>query len=100
VLFGGGRGDLAQLVRTAGSGFLVNGWLGGNANPTTGDFSFGVHGRRIDRGEPAEAIAEMNVSGNYKDVLMRLVAVGDDPEPWSTFRSPTLVFEGVDFSGV
>jgi PmbA protein len=99
VLFQGGRGALADLVRGAGEGFLVNGFLGGNANPTTGDFSFGVHGHRIARGGLAEPIAEMNVSGNYKDVLARLVAVGDDPEPWSSFRSPTLVFEGVDFSG-
>lgn len=100
IVFAGGAGDLVSLVRDAGDGFLVTGWLGGNANATTGDFSFGIVGQRIEGGEPTASIAEMNVTGNYRELLDRLVAVGADPEPWSTFRSPTLVFEGVDFSGV
>jgi len=100
VVFRGGSGDLESLVRQAGEGFLVTGWLGGNANATTGDFSFGIQGHRIEGGAIAGSIAEMNVTGSYPEVLGNLVAVGDDPEPWSSFRSPTLVFEGVDFSGV
>lgn len=100
VVFRGGSGDLDALVRQAGDGFLVTGWLGGNANATTGDFSFGIQGHRIAGGAIADSIAEMNITGSYPELLKRLVAVGDDPEPWSSFRSPTLVFEGVDFSGV
>ena len=30
----------------------------------------------------------------------RLVAVGNDPYPYSAARTPTLVFEGVTFAGV
>lgn len=99
VVFAGGSGDLESLVAGVDQGFLVAGWLGGNSNPTTGDYSFGIHGHRIESGRLTTPIAEMNVTGSYADLLPRLVAVGDDPEPWSTFRSPTLVFEGVDFSG-
>ena len=31
--------------------------------------------------------------------LHRLVAVGDDPYPYSSLRAPSLMFEGVQFSG-
>ena len=41
----------------------------------------------------------MNVSGNHRELWNRLAAVGDDPYPYSTIRTPTLVFEGVQFSG-
>ena len=41
----------------------------------------------------------MNVTGNYLDLLQHLVAVGNDPVPWYSCRTPTLVFEGVQFSG-
>jgi len=42
----------------------------------------------------------MNISGNLLDVWKRLVALGNDPYPYSRLRTPTLVFEGVQFAGV
>jgi PmbA protein len=41
----------------------------------------------------------MNVTGNLMHLFQRLRAVGNDPWRFSTLRVPTLVFEGVDFSG-
>ena len=79
---------------------LVTGFLGGNSNGTTGDFSLGVQGFRIRRGQIAEPVGEMNISGNHLDFWKRLVAVGNDPWPYSSLRTPTLVFEGVQFAGV
>lgn len=88
-----------QLLADVGEGILVSGFLGGNSNGTTGDFSLGVQGFRLRGGEPAEPVGEMNISGNLTELLQRLVAVGDDPYPHSTLRVPTLVFEGVQFAG-
>jgi PmbA protein len=88
------------LVADAGEGVLVTGFLGGNSNGTTGDFSFGVHGFRIRGGKLAEPVSEMNVAGNHLELWKRLAAVGNDPYPYSATRSPTLVFEGVQFAGV
>jgi PmbA protein len=94
----GTRGREA-LLADAREAILVTGFLGGNSNSTTGDFSLGVQGFRIRDGRVAEPIAEMNVSGNLLDVWKRLVAVGNDPYPYSTLRTPTLVFEKVQFAG-
>jgi PmbA protein len=41
----------------------------------------------------------MNVSGNQKELWKKLVAVGNDPYPYSSTRTPTLVFEGVQVAG-
>ncbi|HQR29049.1 MAG TPA: TldD/PmbA family protein [Anaeromyxobacteraceae bacterium] len=87
------------LLADARDAILVTGFLGGNSNSTTGDFSLGVQGFRIRDGRIAEPVAEMNVSGNLLDVWKRLVAVGNDPYPYSTLRTPTLVFEKVQFAG-
>ncbi len=89
----------AALLAGVGEGVLVTGFLGGNSNGTTGDFSLGVRGFRLRGGQVAEPVGEMNVSGNHRELWHRLVAVGDDPYPYSSLRSPTLVFEGVQFSG-
>jgi PmbA protein len=32
--------------------------------------------------------------------MKKLTAVGDDPWPYSSMRTPTLVFEGVQLAGV
>jgi PmbA protein len=42
----------------------------------------------------------MNVSGDHRTLWKRLVAVGNDPYPWSPMRTPTLVFEDVQVAGV
>ncbi len=87
------------LLAEMREGVLVTGFLGGNSNGTTGDFSLGVRGFRVRGGRVAEPVGEMNVSGNHLELWGRLVAVGDDPYPYSAMRTPTLVFEGVQFAG-
>lgn len=90
----------AAILTDVGDGILVTGFLGGNSNGTTGDYSFGVQGFRIRGGERAEPVAEMNIAGNMLDLVKRLTGVGNDPWPYSSLRTPTLVFEGVQFAGV
>lgn len=95
----GGRSQ-AELIAEAREGVFVTGFLGGNSNGTTGDYSLGVQGFMIRAGALAEPVAEMNISGNQLDLWKHLVAVGCDPYPHSALRTPTLVFEGVSFAGV
>jgi PmbA protein len=89
----------AELFADVKDGILVTGFLGGNSNATTGDFSHGVQGFRIRGGALAEPIGEMNVSGNHLELWKKLAAVGNDPWPYSTLRIPTLVFDGIVFAG-
>jgi PmbA protein len=95
----GSKGQGALLADLK-EGILVTGFLGGNSNGVTGDFSLGVQGFRVRGGKVAEPIGEMNISGNQMDLWKRLVAVGNDPYANSPMRTPTLVFEGVQFAGV
>ena len=88
-----------ELLAQLGDGILVTGFLGGNSNGTTGDFSLGVRGFRIRGGALAEPVGEMNVSGNHLELWNRLSAVGNDPYRYSAMRTPTLVFDGVQFAG-
>lgn len=95
-----GSKDRDGLVADAREGILVTGFLGGNSNSTTGDFSVGAQGYRIRGGAVAEPVGEMNVSGNHLEVWQRLAAIGADPYRWSAARTPTLLFERVQFAGV
>lgn len=94
-----GKKGLAALLADAKDGIFVTGFLGGNSNGTTGDFSLGLQGFRVRGGKKAEPLNEMNASGNQREFWKKLVAVGDDPYAWSSQRTPTLVFEGVSVAG-
>ncbi len=94
-------GDKPQetLIADVKEGIFVSRFLGGNSNDTTGDFSLGIQGFAIRAGKLAEPIAEMNISGSHLEVWKRLVAVGNDPYPYSAARAPTLVFDGIQVAG-
>ena len=88
-----------ELARAHEKVILVTGFLGGNAHGLTGDFSFGIRGRLLERGEPTARLSEMNVTGNTLRIFHQLIAMADDPWRWSSTVAPTMLFEDVQFSG-
>lgn len=95
-----GSKDLSGLVADVEQGILVTGFNGGNSNSTTGDFSYGIEGFLIENGKLTQPVNEMNVTGNFIDLWGSLVAVGNDPQPNRSWLVPSLVFDGVNFSGL
>jgi len=89
-----------QMIREVKKGIWVTGFLGGNSNDTSGDFSVGVIGQYIENGTFVHPINEMNISGNLADIFNKLVEVGNDPYASSSWRLPSLSFVDIDFSGV
>lgn len=82
-----------------GASILVTDFNGGNCDPVTGNFSYGIEGFLIEDGCITQPVSGMNVTGNMLDVWQRLSHVFDDADPWETEVIPTLVFEDVAFSG-
>ncbi len=88
-----------EIVKATKKGVYVTSWLGGNADSTTGDFSYGIRGHLIEGGEIGAPVSEMNVTGNLIALFSRLAEVGNDPWTYSSTVVPTLVFSDVQFSG-
>lgn len=95
-----GDKDIDGLIVGIDKGILVTGFNGGNSNSTTGDFSYGVEGFLIEKGKLMQPISEMNATGNLISLWSNLSEVGNDPRNFSSWRIPSLVFDGVDFSGL
>lgn len=95
-----GNKNLDGLVAGVDKGILVTGFNGGNSSSSTGDFSFGIEGFLIENGKLTTPVSEMNITGNMITLWASLVEVGNDPRLSSSWRIPSLVFDGVDFSGL
>jgi len=95
-----GKKSPEELIKSVDKGIYVTGFIGGNSNSTTGDFSYGIMGHEIRNGKLVRPVTEMNISGNYLELMKTLIAVGNDPNEFSSLLIPTLVFENVDFAGL
>ncbi|MGQ9471341.1 MAG: TldD/PmbA family protein [Candidatus Aminicenantales bacterium] len=95
-----GKRSIQEIMKDLGRGIFITGFIGGNFNPTTGDFSIGIFGQLFEKEGPVQAIAEMNIAGNHLQLWHQLIEVGNDPWVWSPLRTPSLVFEGIIVSGL
>ena len=89
-----------KLLQSVQKGIWVTGFNGGNSNSTTGDFSFGVEGFLIENGIATTPVSEMNITGNILSLWNNLAEIGNDPRNNSSWRIPSLLFNGVNFSGL
>jgi PmbA protein len=95
-----GHNDAKTMIKATDKGIFITGFNGGNCNPVTGDFSYGIEGFLIENGQLSHPVAEMNITGNMLQLWNNLADVGNDARP-NTHRSiPTLMFYNTDFSGI
>ena len=95
--FGGCRTQ-EEVLAKVGDGILVTGFNGGNSNPATGNFSYGIEGFVIKDGKRVHPVREMLITGNFLTLWNNLLAVADDARPCLSKLVPTLAFKDVDFS--
>jgi len=99
LLIPSGKRSVEAIMKDLGRGIVVTDFIGGNSNPTTGDASVGIVGYLFEGGAKSQPIAEMNVADNHLKLWQRLAEVADDPWPYGSWRTPSLVFTDVVVSG-
>lgn len=90
--------NLPRILRLCGSGIYVTGFNGGNCNPVTGDFSYGIEGFAFCNGKITHPIREMVVTGNIVSLWNSIIAAGSDARECTRWQIPTLAFDKADFS--
>jgi len=100
VVFNLGERSCDEMVKGLERGVFITGFIGGNSNPTTGDFSFGITGHLVEGGQLVKPINEMNISGNILEFWKHLVELGNDPHPYSSLMRPSMYFKEVNLTGV
>jgi len=95
-----GKRPVKEIMKDLGRGILITGFIGGNSNSTTGDTSIGIVGHLFEKGEPVQAVSEMNIADNHLKIWQRLAETANDPYPYSGQRFPSLVFTDVVVSGI
>lgn len=100
LVFETGNKNLEELIASVDKGILVTGFNGGNSNGTTGDYSYGIEGFLIEKGKLVQPVSEMNITGNMLNLWSNIGKIGNDVNLDSSWLTPSVLFEGVDFSGI
>lgn len=87
-----------ELMKDLGSGLLVTDLIGHGVNGVTGDYSRGASGFWFEDGEPVQAVSEITIAGNLKDMFARLVPANDLDMRYSV-ASPAVMIEGLTLAG-
>jgi PmbA protein len=88
----------AALMADIADGFYVTELIGMGVNGLTGDYSRGASGFRIVNGELAEAVSEVTIAGNLKD-MFRAITPANDLTLRYTTNTPTLRIDGMTLAG-
>jgi PmbA protein len=100
VVFGTGTRGLDEMVGSMKKGVLITGFIGGNCNGSTGDFSYGIEGYFVQDGKIVHPVNEMNISGNMNNFWFNLAESGNDVLENQSIRIPSMLFENIDLSGL
>lgn len=90
--------SLQDILKKCSNGILVTGFNGGNCNPSTGDFSFGIEGFAFNKGKITHPVREMLITGNIISLWNSMIAAGSDFRPSARWQLGSLAFENVSFS--
>jgi PmbA protein len=95
-----GDKSVDMLMKDLDRGILITGFIGGNSNSATGDFSIGITGKLFENGVPVQSVAEMNIADNHLNFWNKLAAIGNDPWKYGNWLTPSLVFNDIVVSGI
>lgn len=90
--------SLGELFEKCGEGIYVTSFNGGNCNPVTGDFSYGIEGFIIENGKLTKPVREMLITGNILELWNELIAIANDTRPCIRWQIPSVAFDNVSFS--
>ncbi len=85
--------SFSDLLAMMGTGLVVTEILGHGLNMVTGDYSRGAAGFWVENGVIVHPVEEITIASNLKDMLMQIIAVGNDAVIPSAKQTGSLLIE-------
>lgn len=94
-----GKSDLTRLLKNMDTGLLVTELIGYGINSVTGDYSRGVAGFWVERGEIQYPVDEITIAGNLKTMYQDIVSIGNDVDTRGTIRCGSVLLGNMTIAG-
>jgi PmbA protein len=100
LLFDAGETPPDAIIAGVEDGLYLTDLMGFGVNQTTGDFSRGAAGMWIENGAISYPVTEVNVSGNLKQMLLDIDAVGNELQWLAGTAAPMIRMSRLTVSGL
>jgi PmbA protein len=91
--------DLESLFKRMGEGLYITELMGQGVNGVTGDYSRGATGFWVSGGERGQAVQEITIAGNLKQMYRDVVAIGGDIDTQGAIRTGSVLVDGLTIAG-
>lgn len=91
--------DLDAILKSMGTGLLVEELIGHGVNAVTGDYSRGAVGHWVEDGEIRFPVHEVTIAGNLRDLYSRIELIGSDRDLRSGIRCGSLLVGEMTVAG-
>jgi PmbA protein len=97
VIIAPGDATLEQMIKDTKEGLLIDHVIGmGQSNIINGDFSVNISlGYKIENGEIVGRVKDAMLAGNDYDAMMKIEAIGSEPEWQGSFCAPPIKVGGL-----
>ncbi|WP_395338258.1 metalloprotease PmbA [Ningiella sp. W23] len=89
-----------ELLREMGSGLIVTELMGQGVNIVNGDYSRGAAGFWVENGVIQYPVHEITIAGNLKDMLMNIVAIGEEREVRGALQTGSVLISEMQVAGM
>ena len=91
--------DLTALLNNMNTGLMVTDVIGFGVNQITGDYSQGVTGFWVERGEIQYPVEEITIAGNLSNMYQRIIGVGNDVDQRGNILTGSVLIEEMVVAG-
>jgi len=88
-----------ELLKLMDRGLLVTEMMGQGLNTVTGDYSRGAGGFWVENGEIQYPVEGVTVASNLKDMLMNVLAIGNDLNAPGSIKTGSWLIESMTIAG-
>lgn len=94
-----GDRDFSGMLQLLDTGLLVTELMGQGVNRVTGDYSRGASGFWVENGVIQYPVQEITIAGNLKNMLLNIVAIGNDVDLRGNIRVGSILLEQMAIAG-
>lgn len=94
-----GEKDLKALLKTMDTGLLITEMMGNGVNLITGDYSRGVGGYWVEKGEIQYPVQEITVAGTLQNMYAQIKEIGNDVDVRGNIRTGSILIEEMMVAG-
>jgi len=98
LCLGTGQRSRKQILESQEEVLLITGFLGGNHNEVTGDFSYGIEGQLYRHGQRVQGVTGMNLTGNFLQFWRQLAETSSDVEKIPDGYFPLALFKDINLT--